>query len=224
MDSSASPTDVQNEDEKLFLEWDDKLDHLPAKPLLKLLKVGKISKRISRVYKQKRLPVCSSCIFGQAHRKPWRTKGGGSSNTRRPTNNELGEGVSTDQLVSAQPGLILQSSGKLTRSRIWAATIFMDHFTYFLYVHLMIDSTLESTLEPNVAYESLCDINGVQIKCYHSDNRRVKDPAFKTAVSEEHQRITFCGVGPHHQNGRAERYIKELTCITCTILLHAKRH
>ena len=62
------------------------------------------------------------------------------------------EGVSVDQLVSVQPGLIPRSSGKLTRSRIWAATVFMDYFTNFLYVHLMRYFTLESTLEYKDTY------------------------------------------------------------------------
>ena len=70
MDSLVSPTDIQNEDDGLFLNWYDKLYHLRAKPLLKLSEEGNISKRMSRVFKQKHLPVCTSCIFGQAHRKP----------------------------------------------------------------------------------------------------------------------------------------------------------
>jgi hypothetical protein len=37
------------------------------------------------------------------------------------------------------------------------------------------------------------------------------------------QSITFCGVGGHHQNGIAERKIKELTLGARTLLLHAKR-
>ena len=69
-----------------------------------------------------------------------------------------------DQLVSAQPRLIPQSSVKVTRSRIWAATVFVEHFTNFLYVHLMRYSTLESTLESKDTYENLCDTNGVQFK------------------------------------------------------------
>ena len=53
----------------------------------------------------------------------------------------------------------------------------------------MRDSTLESTLDYKGTYEKICDTNGVQVKCYHKDNRQFTDPAFKTAVSEENQKI-----------------------------------
>ena len=37
------------------------------------------------------------------------------------------------------------------------------------------------------------------------------------------QKITFCGVGAHHQNAVAESKIKELSYGARTVLLHAKR-
>ena len=41
---------------------------------------------------------------------------------------------------------------------------------------------------------------------------------------ESGQRITFCGVGAHHQNGITENIITSLTLIARTLLLHAQRH
>ena len=38
------------------------------------------------------------------------------------------------------------------------------------------------------------------------------------------QKITFCGVGAHHQNGVSENTIKHLTLSARTLLLHAQRH
>ena len=67
MDTLVSPTNAQNEDDKLFLEWHNKLDHLPDKQLLKSSEVGNTPKIISRAFKQRRLPVFTSCIFGQAY-------------------------------------------------------------------------------------------------------------------------------------------------------------
>ena len=40
---------------------------------------------------------------------------------------------------------------------------------------------------------------------------------------QNNQIITFCGVGSHHQNGIAERKIKDLMLCARTMLLHAKR-
>ena len=38
------------------------------------------------------------------------------------------------------------------------------------------------------------------------------------------QHLTFCGVGAHHQNGVAERIIKDLTLSSRTLVLHAQLH
>ena len=38
------------------------------------------------------------------------------------------------------------------------------------------------------------------------------------------QKITFCGVGAHHQNGIAEAGVKKHTLKGRTLLLHAKRY
>jgi hypothetical protein len=48
--------------------------------------------------------------------------------------------------------------------------------------------------------------------------------AFKKALKDANQKITYCAVGAHHQNGIVERRIKELTLISRTLLLHAKQH
>ena len=51
-----------------------------------------------------------------------------------------------DQIVSAQPGLIPQMSGFPTSRRIWGCTTFCEHVSYFVYVHLIQDFTVEETL------------------------------------------------------------------------------
>ena len=56
------------------------------------------------------------------------------------------DGVSVEQIVSAQPGLIPQMSGFLTSTRLWGATTFVDHVRDYVYVHLMQDLTLDETL------------------------------------------------------------------------------
>ena len=85
MDSLVSPYDAHNEDD-FFLEWYDKLDHFPAKPTLKLSEVGKIPKRISRIFKEQKLPVCTFCIFRQARQ----------SHGELNVVNEPGGGILTD--------------------------------------------------------------------------------------------------------------------------------
>eukprot|EP00957_Ditylum_brightwellii_P074903 5692603-Ditylum_brightwellii.AAC.1 len=60
-------------------------------------------------------------MFGEAHCKQWRSKGG-SGSIRKEKEAEPGDGTSTDQLVSNQPGLVPQLSGKLTNQQITGST------------------------------------------------------------------------------------------------------
>ena len=48
-----------------------------------------------------------------------------------------GDGISVDQIVSAQPGQVPQMTGNLTANRITGATVFLDHVSHYIYVHLM---------------------------------------------------------------------------------------
>ncbi|KAL7470955.1 hypothetical protein ACHAXS_011261 [Conticribra weissflogii] len=127
-------------------------------------------------------------------------------------------------MISAQPGLIPQVSGHLTRARIWAATIFVDHCSDLVHVHLMRDQTQDSTLAAKASFERFADSNHVQIQSYHADNGRFAEKRFLDEIKRCNQEISFCAVGAHHQNGIVERKIKDLTLITRTLLLHAKRH
>ena len=81
-------------------------------------------------------------------------------------------------MVSAQPGLVLQMKGKLLRSRIWRATIFVDYFSKWVKVHLLQEATGEATLETKNAFEQDSVIRGVGIKHYHADNGRYTEGAF----------------------------------------------
>jgi hypothetical protein len=60
------------------------------------------------------------CIFGKAHRKPWRSKGLKGS-IGKENDDAPGKCVSMDQLILAQPGLIPQMAG-FTNLQIWGAT------------------------------------------------------------------------------------------------------
>ena len=88
----------------------------------------------------------------------------------------------------------------------------------------MQDATADSTLEAKEAFENAAATRGVSIKHYHADNGRFAEPAFTSDCKEKLQKISFCGVGAHHQNGVAENTIKQLTLTSRTLLLHAQRH
>lgn len=225
LEELASPKSLSPEQQEL-MGWHLRLGHLPFFILNRLAQIGLIPRRLRKL--KDCAPHCPSCSFGQAHRRPWRSKkskdGKSSSSIRKETEDKPGATVSIDQMISAQPGLVPQISGHLTAARIWAATIFVDHFSKHVYVHLMRDQTQASTLEAKAAYERNAGTHGVQVRGYRADNGRFAEEEFRKEVNRCMQEITFCGVGAHHQNGVVERMIKDLTLTTRTLLLHAKRH
>eukprot|EP00957_Ditylum_brightwellii_P022464 1695199-Ditylum_brightwellii.AAC.1 len=52
-----------------------------------------------------------------------------------------------DQMISGQLGLVLQISGCLARSKVNGATIYTDHHSDFIYLHLMQFMSGEETLQ-----------------------------------------------------------------------------
>ncbi|KAL7542835.1 hypothetical protein ACHAWF_007262 [Thalassiosira exigua] len=127
-------------------------------------------------------------------------------------------------MVSAQPCLVPQERGQLTRKRIWGATVFVDYATKWLKVDLLDKATGEATLQAKESFENACATCGVTPKHYHADNGRFAEETFVSDCRNKKQKITFCDVGAHHQNGVAENSIKQLTLTSRTLLLHAQRH
>ena len=99
--------------------------------------------------------------------------------------------------------------------------MFADHATGFTYVHLHHAMTTQETLDAKHAFERVAHQHTVRIRHYHCDNGRFADRAFMEDVRKAGQTITFCGVGAHHQNGVAERRIRDITESARTMLLHA---
>ncbi len=92
-------------------------------------------------------------------------------------------------------------AGFLTNSHIWGATIFVDHQSDYVFVHLMQDLTLDETLLTKTSFERHAADGGITIRAYGADNSRFADNGFQDAVQESNQHITYCGIGAHHQNG-----------------------
>jgi len=204
-----------------LISWHNCLYHLPFWRLFQLAEKGVLPKYLLECRASP--PLCIECQFGQAHCRPWRTKGKKSGSIRCDEHKEPGDGTSIDQIISAQPGLIPQMSGFLTGDRIWGATTFCDHVTDYVYVHLMRNFTLAETLLAKTAYEKLLAQAQHQVKHYHADNGRFSDNDFLKSINDHDQKITFCGIGAHHQNGIIENKNKMLTIGARTLLLHGMR-
>ena len=213
----ATLTPLQQE----LMHYHEKLSHLPFHRLMQLADKNIIPRCLNKL--RNNAPLCISCQFGQVHKRPWRSKGKRSNPIRKKSDNNIGDCVSTDQIVSAQPGLVPQMNGFLTSYRIWGVTIFVDHVTDYTYAHLMRELMLEETLLAKKAFEKLVAQHGKSVKRYHTDNGRYADKGFLEDTNSKDQSITFCGVRAHHQNGIVERRIRLITEISRTLLLRAQR-
>ena len=95
--------------------------------------------------------------------------------------------------------------------------MFVDHFSDLTYVHLMTEMNAEATVEAKRAFERMAATHGVKVQHYHSDNGLFDTKAFRDSIE---QSLSFCGPNAHHQNGKAETRIKDITTHARTALLH----
>ena len=200
-----------------LLAWHYRLGHLPFLKIQQLARRGDLPASLSTCP----VPKCASCLFGKATRRPWRTRAPVNALSTPPVT-APGSIVSIDQMVSAIPGLIPQMKGFITFKRYEIATVFVDHFSGLSFVHLQKGSTASETIEAKKAFERFAKVHGVQIKHYHADNGIFEAREFQEAIHADGQTITFCGVNAHHQNGRAEKKIRDLQELTRTAILHAQ--
>eukprot|EP00957_Ditylum_brightwellii_P042145 3192070-Ditylum_brightwellii.AAC.1 len=74
-----------------------------------LIMLSILPRKLSHLYEENHVPLCASCLFGQAYHKPLRSKGKQPrKKIRRDLDDKPGKGALTDQLVRNQPGLVHQ--------------------------------------------------------------------------------------------------------------------
>lgn len=112
-------------------------------------------------------------------------------------------------------------SGNPTVHRYTCATSFVDHFTDFTYLKLQHSTGMEETITGKEEFEKLARENGITILAYHADNGVFASNQLRDHFTENNQQLTFSGVNAHHQNGLAERKIREIQDMTRTMLIHA---
>ena len=196
--------------------------HMPNHRLIQLAKELVIPYHLSKL-KDKPF-ICTSCRFGQTHKRPWQKKGKHTNPTRSKDDVNPGDCVSTYQIVSAQPGMVPQTSVYLTSNRILGIPLFVGNATDYIYGHLMRSLDLDETLGANKAFEKLVGRLNNTVKRYHADNGRYSENGLMASLNANSQTIILCGVGAHHHNGIVEQRIRTVTEISRTILLHAQRY
>jgi hypothetical protein len=99
----------------------------------------------------------------------------------------------------------------------------VDHFSGMSYVYLQKGATASEMIEAKKAFEGFASMYSVVMKHYHSDNGIFETCEFQDKVAVIQQTILFCGVNAHHQNGKAEKKIRDLQELTRTMILHAQQ-
>ena len=213
---------IESDEEKLtastpyaeLLRWHYRLGHMSFHKLKAMARLGILPRQLMNVEN----PKCASCYFGKMTKRPWWSK---AQPKRILPTTRPGQCVSVDQMESSTTGFVAQLKGRLTTRRYRVATIFVDYYSDLSYVHLQSSTTSEETVEAKLAFEAFARDHGVTVQHYHADNGRFADNLFMKSIQEGKQTITFCSVNAHHQNGRAEKRLRDLRESGRTQLLHA---
>ena len=195
------------------MQLHEQVGHCSFTQLKQMAEQGIIPRKFAKVPP----PKCPSCLYGKAHRKPWRTH---KVDPKIKLSTIPGAVVSIDQLKSPVPGFVPIAKGQPTIQKYCGASVFVDHGSDFTYIHMHHHLTTDETIDAKHAFERT-EQHGVQILHYHCNNGKFAGKAFVDDVRTAHQTIAFCGVGAHYQNGVAERRIRDITENACTSLLHA---
>lgn len=184
--------------------------HALHKDIKASAKAGLVNPRLATITEA---PFCPGCQFGKAHKRQWRHRSPKKSGQQKKPPQALCPGdvvsVNTMELTSVL-GLIPQLRGTPTLRCYHYATVFVDHFSDLSYVHLHEKKDTDSILKAKLAFEQYLGSFGVLIRHYRSNNGIFADNGFCAACQAAHQTQSFCGSNAHHQNGRAEKQIRDL--------------
>ena len=227
--STDSPLHTAREDENsaewenftpqaLFLHWHYRLNHPPMDHIIALAKQGKLPKKLLKA----RPPRCPACMSGKATKRPWRTRAPPNA-LSVPSITSPGDCIAVDQLESTTPGLLAQLKGFLTKRRLHHATVFVDMYSHAGFIYCQETNNGPETIMAKEAFELWSRNRGVRIRHYHADNGRFAEQMWMEHCRTHGQTYSFCGVNAHHQNGVAERRIRELQERARTSLIHAAR-
>jgi hypothetical protein len=174
-------------------------------------------------------PMCTACQLAKARRQNVTVK-----RTTAPKELLLsedivhpGQVISVDQYESSVLGRIPSTRGRdtsLSSTSSLGGTIFVDHSSGFVFLHHQSSLSSNETLDAKRSFEQEAARCGVRILRYHTDNGVFGSKLVSKDIYSSGQELTFSGVGAHHQNGTAERYIQTVVSKARAMMLHCALH
>ena len=127
-------------------------------------------------------------------------------------------------MEASTPGRTFTTKGLASTHRFRYASFWVDHATSFVYVTFHATKAAQELIASKEEFETWAGKYNVSIKSIRADNGVYAAKAFQDSCRKHQQRLTFCAVGAHWQNGIAERFIGTITERARTILLHSMHH
>ena len=132
-----------------------------------------------------------------------------------------GAAVSVDHFESRLKGRTYDSFGKTSSDQYVGGCIFVDHMSGYIHVEPQLGFSTSESIRAVITFEKLCLDNGTLIQKFLADNGAFKAKDFVNHIRNNNQRIQYCGVNAHHQNGIAERNIRTVSDMSRAMMLHA---
>eukprot|EP00957_Ditylum_brightwellii_P034316 2602961-Ditylum_brightwellii.AAC.1 len=133
---------------RMYLYWHQRLQHPSHVSISRLAERGALPSAIKYV---KKAPPYAARLFAKAQRRAWHNKGKRKGTIRKAHHTSPGKGTSADHIISHQPGLILQVTGKLTHDTYWGAVTMVDHAFNLSYSHMIKGTIIKETVEAKAA-------------------------------------------------------------------------
>ena len=109
----------------------------------------------------------------------------------------------------------------LTHERFFHTNVFVDDYSDSTCAHHTKSTDVEAAVEAKHSCERDTCNNGKQVCHYHAENGTFSCEGYKDAVYKDQQKISYCGVGDHFQNGKTENRIKNICSVARTMIINA---